>query len=327
MRIEELHPLDHGGLAHAPGKRATQLGPKLAKHSADEFRVRQQRDVPEALAAARRVFAGEQRPQLRGDLEIRLDLVAPLTARARPCAQHRHDLELIGARLGEDEHGTRIGIRDELEADRLEAQQQRIGADVVGAQRLRVEAPGVMLAGREVRAIEHQVAADVAQAPVAQRAQQQPEALEAELRIAHPLQHQVALQHTLLEGAVQVGVGPPAIRRPEHFEPCQRRDEFHHRSRIHRDGFVHAQRRGARLDGLHDRRGVRRRDAGGFQRLLDGRRPALRRLGACAEGNQRDYGKNVLAHGLDSMWEQNIVPRTRPKGLYPSGAALIISTR
>jgi len=43
--------------------------------------------------------------------------------------------------------------------------------------------------------------------------------------------------------------------------------------------------------------------------------------------NQGDHGKEVPAHGLDSMWQQKIVPRTTLKGLNPSGSARMISTR
>src|SRR5207245_1940331 len=124
-------------------------------------------------------------------------------------------------RLGVDAHAL-VAFRHEGEAQRFEVHQQRIGRHVVRPVGIAVE--GAVLRRTEVAAVEQHVAAQLAQAAAAEAPQQHPEALVVELRVAGAAQYQVL--------AVEIGLGFPAVGRPEELQGGVRRDELHHRSWI-----------------------------------------------------------------------------------------------
>src|SRR6202035_5881808 len=83
-------------------------------------------------------------------------------------------------------------VRNEYEAYALEVDEQRVGADVVGLERLGVERRRIVRDRREIAAVEHEVAADAREPGGAQRRDQRLELLDGDLRVAVSLEHEIA---------------------------------------------------------------------------------------------------------------------------------------
>ena len=196
-------------------------------------------------------------------------------------------------RLGGNAHGAARRLGDEIEAHRLEIEQQRVRADVVGAQRLVVEARRIVLRRGEIAAVEHQVAAQLAQAALAQPEQHAPEVLEGQVRVAVALENQLTVEYSLLLIARAVHLGFPAVGGPEQFERGVSGHQLHDRRRIHGAIGIQAERRALGTDRLHDDRDARLGNPGRAQcaRDLGGERAAAIGLG----GDEGQPAKNHRA--------------------------------
>src|SRR5690606_16357068 len=153
--------------------------------------------------------------------------------------------------------------------------------------RLVVERSGRRLVDREIRVVDDEVAADFVHAEPAHRAQQLPELLEDEERIAVALQHEVAVELAVPDLAVEVDLGAPRVGRPEDLERGPGRDELHHGRRV--AGLVGQMReRGRRrIETAHDDADVIGRDAVAAQNAVDPRR---QRLGVRDDGDDAERG-------------------------------------
>jgi hypothetical protein len=218
-----------------------------------------ERHAQVALAAEDWVEPGEGGAR-RLRLEARLHQLAEGAAfGARPVREAKSVDHLQAGQVRLDEQPHLPVLRVEHEAQRLEIDEQRVGRDVVGPEDFVVDQVGRHRT--EVAAVEHDVAAQLAQAAAAQVAQQQPEAFVIELRVA------VAFEVKLV--AVAVGLGLPAVGRPEQLERRVGRDELHHRARVARRGRVEREARPPRSDFLHDDADARLRHARVAQCLED----------------------------------------------------------
>src|SRR5690606_38407911 len=105
-----------------------------------------------------------------------------------------------------DTHLAVFGTGDE--ALRLEVAQQRVRVyqeGLVGVAAVVIE--GRQLWGDEEAAIQHQIALDLTYAVDAQVAQQQPELLHVQFRVAATLEVEIAVQHAVLQRAVGIELG------------------------------------------------------------------------------------------------------------------------
>ena len=285
QRCEQARGRGGRPVLHLSGERAARLLPELPERPPDIARMVHQAHVPVLLAASQRVRARERR----------LGLVAAARERgariALPVAAFRiGELERVAHRQARQRrfcahrHAPVLGIRREYEAHGLEVHQQRIGSDVVGAQRLLVETARIVAVRGKVGAIQHQIARDVAQSFLAQFAQQQPEVLQRDLGVAVALQDQIARERAVLQFAVEVRLGLPGESRAQPLQRHERGHQFHHRCRIHRHVRAQRQRRLRGADLLDDDRDAVLRDAGLAQCVRHRRR---RRGGGCRRGAQR----------------------------------------
>jgi hypothetical protein len=80
--------------------------------------------------------------------------------------------------------------------------------------------------------VEQHIATNLAHAALAQFAQQQPETLQRQGRIAAALQYQVAAQNAIGDRSIGIDSGLEGMRRPQGIERRQRGDQFHHRGRV-----------------------------------------------------------------------------------------------
>jgi hypothetical protein len=189
-------------------------------------------------------------------------------------------------RVGGDRRDAVRRIGREGEQDRAVVEQERVGAGVVGPERLAIEIGGVDLARDEGAAVEDDVAADLAHAGLLQAPRQQPEALEDELRIAVALDVDVAGEDAVDDRPLQPDRRRPGVRRAEQLEGGEGRDELHQRGRI--DGLVGLPggARPRRIDLLHPRDHRVARHAAARERRLDAARQA-----ACIAGLQGERGR------------------------------------
>ena len=194
----------------------------------------------------------------RGDEPVLVDVVgevaAPRAARLARELDAARDLDVGQVGLGRDAHAASVG--NEAELDRLEVHQAGVGAHVVGAARIVVEARRVMDDRGEVAAIDDHVAADVAQAARAQLVRELPQALVGELGIAAAADDEIALEHAAGDLARGEDVRPEGESRAQEVERGVGGDELHHRGGIDRGAGLVRNDRGPAFDGLdHHGRG------------------------------------------------------------------------
>jgi hypothetical protein len=158
-------------------------------------------------------------------------------------------------------------IGNQLQRDRLEVHQQGIRRDVVRPHRLRVEACRVGRGDGEGAAVEHQVAANLANAARAYLAQQPLELVVGQLGIAAAAQVQVAGQDPVVERAIGKGFGLPDIGRPQQVERGIGGHQLHGRGRIQGGACVNSQARFCGVDFRDPEGGCRLRNAGVLQGL------------------------------------------------------------
>jgi hypothetical protein len=122
-----------------------------------------------------------------------LEIAAPPRARPRHRADAADDLDVGQVGLRHDAH--RLVVGHEAEFHRVEVHEERVGAGVVGAARIVVEAAGVVRRrGREPGAVDDDVAADLADAARTQVVEREPDAVDGELGIAAAPDVEVAFQ-------------------------------------------------------------------------------------------------------------------------------------
>jgi hypothetical protein len=121
----------------------------------------EQRDVPVALPAAGGVVSAEGRlGRVTAIREYRLQCGAPVAALALHQSRRAVNADVGQRRLGAHVDTVAGGVGGEHESHALEADQQRVGSDVVGLERLAVEAADRAAAARKA-AIDDEVAAIV----------------------------------------------------------------------------------------------------------------------------------------------------------------------
>ena len=167
------------------------------------------------LAAGRRKDAGEA--DARGIGEVGLQRAAPVFARRRRPAAARASTctPASGGSAPTCARCSRCASGVKVSSTERKFSSSASGAGVVGPQRLAVEVGGTLLGHDEGAAIENDVAADLAHTLLLDAAQQQPDALEHELRIARALDHQIALQDAAGDRPLQPdrrGPGPGRVR-------------------------------------------------------------------------------------------------------------------
>ncbi len=185
------------------------------------------------------------------------------------------------------------GIGLEAERDGAVVHQQRVGQHVVGLGRRVVEVGRRARVGRETAVVEHDVAADVAHARVAQLAQQQPHTLHHQARVAGAHDHHGAPQHAVAHRPGEVDAGLPRPRRAQGVERGAGGDQLEHRCGIHAEIGVPAPGRPRRVHGLHPQRERARRHVRLVERGGDGRRQRPRGRGGRPRGagGQREGGE------------------------------------
>ncbi len=163
---------------------ARQLAAHVAPQRLDQARVVAGRigigHRPVEFAAGGRVAAGKAHPQRVG--EIGLQAAAPVVAGPGRQAHRAVHLGAGQHRIDPDQGHAARHVGHEAVGHRLEVQQQRIGLHVVGAGRVAVELGRVSLLRCKGAAVEHDVATDLAHAQLLHAAQQQPHALDHQLR-------------------------------------------------------------------------------------------------------------------------------------------------
>ena len=100
---------------------------------------------------------------------------------------------------------------------RFVVQKQRVGAGVVGAQRLAVKRAGVTVRNVKSTSVKNDIAPNGSYACALKAAQQQPQALEHQLGIALPLDVYIAGKHAFTNGAIDKDGRCPGVRRPQKF--------------------------------------------------------------------------------------------------------------
>ena len=109
----------------------------------------------------------------------------------------------------------------------------------------------------------------LAQTACAQLGKPQPELLDGEFRVAVAFQHQIAVQHAVLQFAIQPCLGFPGVGRAEQFQSRIGGEQLHGGSRIHRLPGIPTDERLARVHPAHLDGDTVERDAGLLQRLPD----------------------------------------------------------
>ena len=162
------------------------------------------------------------------------------------------DFEVREHGVGGDADAAVPRIGRELELHGFEVHEQRVRQDVVGPIGLAVEGAGLRLVDREMAVVEHEIALNVAEPRAAQRAQELPDLLDDEIRIAVALDREVAVELLAIEVAEEVDLRGPRVSRPEVLEGAPRRHDLHDRRRAARHLRQVAQDGLGLVDGLHD---------------------------------------------------------------------------
>jgi hypothetical protein len=178
--------------------------------------------------------------------------------------------------------------RRQAQRERMVVEQQRIGAGVVRLERRAVELGGVERPRLEAAMVQHQVAADLAYALLAKLAQEQPQALHVEARVAAAADDEVAFEDVAALRAGRIGAGFPGIGRPQQLQRGLRRHQLQRGRGIERRQRVRRHQRAARDDFLRIGADGARRYAGVAQCLGHAGRQFLR--GCAAAGKNQDNG-------------------------------------
>ena len=190
-------------------------------------------------------------------------------------------------------------VRQQREAQGAQVDQQAVRADVVRAHRLVVESAGID--GRDVEngTVEHDVAVDLLDAAHAQLAQQAPQVLDGEARVAAALEVQIAAQNAVDRSSVDPGRGFPGPRRTEQVERGVGGDQFHDRRRVHRLRCVVRHQRLRRVDRLDDDGDAGGRNLRCLERLQHVGRQAAgeRRQGQDGQRQQREKTLHAVNAG------------------------------
>ena len=301
-------------LEHEPGirgerrlaDRAAERAARLAPQRLDHPRVVRARvrvgHGPALLAATGRVAAREAHAQWIA--ELRLEGAAPVVAGAGAERHLRVDLDAGQRRLRR--HGGHAACRVGREGveHRLVVEHQCVGSHVVRARGIAVEIARIAVAGIEGAAIEQDVAVDVAHPDLTQVAQQQPDLLKHQLRVAAAADRHRAIQHAGLQPAAEVHRRRPLPGRAELIERCVGGEQLEHRGRVDPLLLVERQRPGRSVQGGdHGRQGAHR-NAGVLQR----RTHFGRQIGGMGQGQTRSQ------HTPDEQMAQRVAQRVAAGG-------------
>jgi hypothetical protein len=132
---------------------------------------------------------------------------APVAAAALDAGHHARVFHARDLRYHHHAGDFRGGVRHQGHGDGLEVEQQCVGADVVGTAFFAVELAGIVRQRLEHALVEHQVAADVADAEAAYAGRELPEILDDQVRVAAAAHVQLAAQHVAGQGALGQHLG------------------------------------------------------------------------------------------------------------------------
>ncbi|CFO06345.1 Uncharacterised protein [Bordetella pertussis] len=268
--------------------------PEQAEHRAGVLGLRQRQPVQAELAArAGHLAAQADGHALLGHHRLGADHRRPRTTHVAPL-DRAFQAQARQRRIDHRHPFARRGVGREQQALRAEAHHQGVRAGVVGPVGGAVEGAGIDGHLPENAAVHHQVA-DLLDAAQPQLAQQGPQILQQQLRIAAGAQVQRPAQHAVgirtIAGLGQE-FGAPRVAGPQLGQRGPGRHQLHDGSRIARllgverrqpraVDLLHHQRKGlvgqlGRLPGRHQtgRQALRRR-AGGAQRQHDAGQPLL----------------------------------------------------
>ena len=129
-----------------------------------------------------------------------------------------------------------------MKINRLEINQKGVRQDVIGAVGLIVKSAGGIVWNIEIGVIDQQVTCYIPEPPPPQFFQYFTEFFSDEVRIAIPLEQEIALQHPVFDTAQGIDLGLPAIGRAQQFQGGQRGDYFDDGRGIERYFRVYRQR-------------------------------------------------------------------------------------
>ena len=240
---------------------------------------------------------------------------------ARPVDERRVvvDLEVREHGLRRDADAAARRIRHELELHGLEVHQQRVRHDVVGAIRLAVERAGIGLVDGEIAVVEHEIARDLGEPHAPQRAQQLPDFLDDELRVAVALDPEVAVELLAVEARPGNRPRSATCRRAQVLERAPRRDDLHDGRRAARHVGEVAQRGLRVVERLDDDADLGRRESrapsaraatsGGSSRRMRGERSR-----ADQRKSSRSHGGGFCPKRTASGQRRDIPVRRRTDG-------------
>ncbi len=142
-------------------------------------------------------------------------------------------------------------IRYQMQMQRIEVEQQRVGADVVCTVGIMVEFRRILLDRLKIAVVQHDVTAYLAQPALAQFVQPHPELLDGQFRVAITLEHQITLQHAVFQFAVEIRFGLPAIRGAQRLQRGNRGEQFHRGGRVDRPVDIQTDKRPGCASLLH----------------------------------------------------------------------------
>ena len=146
---------------------------------------------------------------------------------------------------------------------------QGVRHHVVGAIRLAVERAGLGLVDGEIGVVEHEIAGDLLEPHAPQCAQQLPDFLDDELRVAITLDTEVAVELLAIELAEEVDLGTPGVGGTQVLERAPGRDRLHDGRRAARHVREMAYQGFPVVDGLDDDADVGRWDSVAGQHAFD----------------------------------------------------------
>ena len=253
-------------IAHAAVQLTADLQPHAVHCARGEFFRLGVSDRPGFFAASQGVAAAEH--HIQRVLKVRFQTASVVTAFSRGQRHSRWQFDTRQRRLHMHTCHFVGLVRHKLNQQRFVIDQQCIGCGVVGPQRLAVKTARVLRRHAEHAAIEQDIALNAAYAKALHPAQQQPQLLHTETRVAAALQVKIALQHAIADLSVQVHRRAPSERRTEQIQRCAGGDQLHERRRVALHAGLVLQTRAARLHRQHDHAQRVRRQTRGFQGLL-----------------------------------------------------------
>ncbi len=236
-------------LAEPALQRAAELTPERAKYPVDIGVMLEHRAAQAVVVTAGREVALEDDARHVGRV-VDIETDPRLITAAGPV----HEIDAIPnrevrqLRVGRDQDPPLTRIGQKKEPDRLEIDEQGVRHDIVGSIRLAIESAGVLGRDIEEAVVQQQIALDFMQAETAHAAEQLPELLDDEKRIAMPLDREIAVEPPAVETTIEIDLGRPGVSRPEQPEtrPCG--DELHDGRRVSRHLGQVAQHRLGRIE-------------------------------------------------------------------------------